>query len=159
MEALGHTEEHCWWAWPLVGLVGTKGSLAPCGDLLEIYFSVWFPAVGPDKLAQSGAAFKKMASFVQRLLSLKGGCRKCQESHVNPALLSAPADGNAPLRSCGLVPLAFWPSGCLVAVLLQLIGRTLCSSLLLPKESKLFVLFPHSLLKRQEGKKGSGGSK
>lgn len=55
------TEEHCWWPLPLVGLVGAKGSLAPRGDLLEIHFSVWFPAVGPDKPAQSGAALKKMA--------------------------------------------------------------------------------------------------
>lgn len=84
---------------------------------------------------------------MQRLLSLKGGCRRRREPHVNPALLSAPTDGNAPLRSCCLVPLAFRPSSCPVAVLLQLIGRAVCSSLLLPRGSKLLVLFPHSLLK------------
>lgn len=54
METLGHTEGHCWWPWPLVGLVGAKGSLAPRAHLLESHFPVLFLAVGPDEPAQSG---------------------------------------------------------------------------------------------------------
>lgn len=115
---------HCWWPWPLAVLLGTKRSLAPCGELQEIHFSLWFPALGPDKTAQPAAAFRKKGLIC-------AGCRgwkrlqQCQESLV---LLPVLTGGNVPLRSCCLVLLAFQPLSCPVALLLQLPGVTLLLS-------------------------------
>lgn len=136
IKALSHAEEHCWWPWPLVGLVGTNGGLAPCGDLLEIHFSVWFPAVGPDKPAQTGAAFKKWLNFcsiwnevaetIRSPLSVLLCCL-----HPMGLLIHAPLPGSTCFPttklSCGS-PLATHRED---------------SAPLLPKESKLLVLFPH----------------
>lgn len=112
--------QHCWWPWPLAGLLGTKRSLAPCGELQEIHFSLWFPALEPDKTAQPVATFRKRAQFVQALEAGRG-CRQCQESFVSPVLLPVLTGGTVPLRSCCLILLAFQPLACPVALLFQLL--------------------------------------
>lgn len=53
--------QRCWGPWPPAGLLGTKRSLASCGELQEIHFSLWFPALEPVKTAQPVAAFRKRA--------------------------------------------------------------------------------------------------
>lgn len=121
----------CWWPWPLAGLLGTKRSLAPCGELQQIHFSLWFPALWPDKTAQPAAAFRKRPWFVQA----GGGCRQCQQSLVSPVLLPT---GEAAARLTLLS--SHWA---LLYSFCSFLGQ-LCSSLLLTKESKLLFVSPHS---------------